>query len=148
MRTFLEYTQTAGTYVAVYYHPEEVEEKILRPLQGLPGLYDANEIHTTLMYAMHNPFRPLRTALAGQTILLERPRYEILGKDSCLTIAFDSTVLQHRHVQLKQMGLEHSYPTLIPHITVVEGFSGDTKHLPPLTPTILTVSRESVEPIR
>jgi hypothetical protein len=146
----MEAVQQPGTYVAVYYHPELVEGILLSRFRGLVGeLYAPEDIHTTIIYADNNPFRPLSTRLGGQIVIARNPKYEILGEeDRCLTITFYSDVLHQRHEELRAMGLQHSYPEYKPHITLCENFDGDISALPRLPTLVLPIARETVEPIK
>lgn len=156
MRSFAQFVQeevpVVGTYMAVYYTLDAVEENILRHYRGIvPDLFEAPEIHTTLMYARSSPidaYGRIPPTLVGANVWVGKPRYEILGEDArCLTIAFESDILTYRHLELRRKGLVHSYDTFVPHITLRCGWEGDIKSLPPLKPFNLPVLRETIEPI-
>lgn len=148
-----------GTYIAVWFDAEDVAERIIKPLGFfVPDLYKADQFHTTIMYAPYNDFLPVPPRFSkGTSILIENPRYEVLGEDrNFLTIVYDNALLLARFNELNSIGLKPTYPKYKSHITLTESFNrndsyGDDsliQRLPPLSTFTLRLREdERSEPL-
>lgn len=145
-----------GTYVKVVAtNSSEKEVRAVMDAIGIPDNLRTDEVHITLMYArntQNNSFEPMshtthQTEVIGVEVLGE-------GKWRALVLKLRAPSLVRRHNFLRMIGLEHSYPTFVPHVSLMYGPKSDMYHdklkayLDTAPQMYLNFSGEAVKPLK
>ena len=123
----LDTRTAAGAYVAWLLSPRSAQEMYdLANYIGVVDVVPPSEMHCSIIYA---PDDTLESDIHGDHPLPmpvevnhhNRPQTRILGKvgeAGALVTTYDSDALMQRHFQYRDMGLRHSHPSFIPHVTL------------------------------
>lgn len=145
-----------GTYVKVVAtQNSEREVRAVMDALGIPNDLRVKEVHITLMYAPNSKNSSLetmphinhRTEVVGVDVLGE-------GKWRALVLKVRCPSLVRRHNFLRMIGLEHSYPTFVPHVSLMYGPKSDMyaeklkAYLDTAPQMYLDFNDEAAEPIK
>jgi hypothetical protein len=110
------------TYISIrFQNSKELFDTI--SLLSLPFPLESWEnYHCTMNYSQ-DPFVEIEDSLAGKELILDNPRFMLLGQADkekrYFVIAFDSVMLENEFNNLKhRYGLIHSHDVFLPHITI------------------------------
>lgn len=114
---------TNRTYVSIQYSNAQELYDVMSLIIPKTMLTPTESFHTTLMYSS-DPFVEIEPMLNGKTIILDDAKFEIFGEHKdYLVLKFNNELIQNEFNRLKMVyGLNHSYPVLSPHITLVENY--------------------------
>lgn len=145
-----------GTYVKVVATEKcNKEVRAVMDALGIPNDLRVKEVHITLMYApesTNSSFEPMphvnhRTEVIGVDVLGE-------GKWRALVLKVRCPSLVRRHNFLRMIGFKHSYPTFVPHVSLMYGPKSDVyaeklkAYLDTAPQMYLDFNNESAEPIK